>query len=81
MWFRGRGKADRAIAAYQRELVDTHYREVENMYRQMRMWQHDYRNHLQTMKALAANGDYLTVSILSSRRWIPRSSPAMRWPT
>ena len=52
MWFRGRGKADRAIAAYQRELVDTHYREVENMYRQMRMWQHDYRNHLQTMKAL-----------------------------
>lgn len=37
MWFRGRGKADRAIAAYQRELVDTHYREVENMYRQMRM--------------------------------------------
>jgi len=37
MWFRGRGKADRATAAYQRELVDTHYREVENMYRQMRM--------------------------------------------
>lgn len=64
MWFRGRGKADRAIAAYQRELVDTHYREVENMYRQMRMWRHDYRDHLQTMKA-----------------WIPRSSPAMRWPT
>ena len=30
MWFRGRGKADRAIASYQRELVDTHYREVEN---------------------------------------------------
>lgn len=87
MWFCGRGKADRAIAAYQRELVDTHYREVENMYRQMRMWRHDYRNHLQTMKTLAANGDlaalrdYLTVSILSSRRWIPRSSPAMRWPT
>lgn len=87
MWFRGRDKADRAIAAYQRELVDTHYREVENMYRQMRMWRHDYRNHLQTMKALAANGDlaalrdYLTVSIPSSRRWIPRSSPAMRWPT
>ena len=46
-----------------------------------------YRNHLQTMKALASNGDlaalrdYLTVSIPSSRRWIPRSSPAMRWPT
>lgn len=33
----GRLTAGRAIAAYQRELVDTHYREVENMYRQMRM--------------------------------------------
>ncbi len=48
---------DKRLAAYQRELVDTHYKEVENMYRQMRGWRHDYRNHIQTMKALAANGD------------------------
>ena len=48
---------DKRIAAYQRELVDTHYREVENMYRQVRGWRHDYRNHIQTMKVLAADGD------------------------
>ena len=48
---------DKRIAAYQRELIETHYREVENMYRQIRGWRHDYRNHIQTMKVLAANGD------------------------
>ena len=48
---------DRALAAYQRELIDTHYQEVENMYRQIRGWRHDYRNHIQVMKALAAKGD------------------------
>lgn len=26
---------DKRIAAYQRELIETHYREVENMYRQI----------------------------------------------
>ncbi len=48
---------DKQIAAYQRELIETHYQEVENMYRQIRGWRHDYRNHIQTMKAYAANGD------------------------
>lgn len=48
---------NRRIAAYQQDLVQTHYQEVENMYRNMRMWRHDYRNHIQTMKVLAANGD------------------------
>ena len=50
-------RIDRQLAAYQRELIETHYQEVDNMYRQMRGWRHDYRNHIQTMKALAANGD------------------------
>ena len=50
-------RIDRQLAAYQRELIDTHYREVENMYRQIRGWRHDYRNHIQVMKALAAQGD------------------------
>lgn len=27
------------------------------MYRQMRGWRHDYRNHIQTMKVLASGGD------------------------
>lgn len=50
-------KIDRQLAAYQRELIATHYQEVENMYRQIRGWRHDYRNHIQMMKVLAANGD------------------------
>ncbi len=48
---------DSRIAVYQRELINTHYEEVDNMYRQMRGWRHDYRNHIQTMKAYAARGD------------------------
>ncbi|MBP3521297.1 MAG: GHKL domain-containing protein [Oscillospiraceae bacterium] len=50
-------QVDKRLAAYQRELIETHYREVENMYRQTRGWRHDYRNHIQTMKAYAAQGD------------------------
>ena len=52
-----RKKTNDRLAAYQRELLDTHYTEVENMYREMRGWRHDYRNHIQTMKVYAANGD------------------------
>lgn len=50
-------RIDRRLAAYQRELIDTHYMEVETMYKQMRGWRHDYRNHIQVMKALAAKDD------------------------
>ena len=50
-------RIDKQIASYQRELIETHYAEVENMYNQIRGWRHDYRNHIQTMKAYAANGD------------------------
>ena len=52
--FRRSGKR---IELYQQELLKTHYTEVENMYRRMRGWRHDYRNHIQTMKVYAANGD------------------------
>ena len=51
-------KIDKQIASYQQELIETHYREVDNMYRQMRGWRHDYRNHIQTMKAYAAAEDW-----------------------
>jgi sensor histidine kinase regulating citrate/malate metabolism len=50
-------RIDKQIGAYQQELIETHYREVDNMYRQIRGWRHDYRNHIQTMKAYAAAGD------------------------
>ena len=50
-------RADRQLAAYQRELIETHFAEVENMYRQIRGWRHDYRNHIQVMKAYTAAGN------------------------
>ena len=60
-------KMDKRISAYQRELIETHYREVDNMYRQIRGWRHDYRNHIQTMKAYAAEGDWEAI-----RRYLDR---------
>ena len=50
-------RANKKIAAYQQSLIETHYQEVENMYRQMRGWRHDYRSHIQTLKAYAESGD------------------------
>jgi len=47
---------DKRIAAYQSDLLTTHYAEVENMYRQMRGWRHDYRNHIQVLKSYADMG-------------------------
>ncbi|HIU14507.1 MAG TPA: sensor histidine kinase [Candidatus Fimiplasma intestinipullorum] len=51
-------KANQQIASYQQELIQTHFQEVDNMYRQIRGWRHDYRNHIQTMKAYAALEDW-----------------------
>ena len=48
---------DKKLSAYQHDLIETHYSEVDNMYLKMRGWRHDYRNHIQTMKVLAAEGD------------------------
>lgn len=47
---------DKRISAYQNDLITKHCDEVENIYRQMRGWRHDYHNHIQTMKVhLALN--------------------------
>lgn len=35
----------------QADLLKEHAEEVENVYRQMRGWRHDYKNHIQSMKA------------------------------
>lgn len=45
------------LAAYQREIMETHYREIETMYQEMRGWRHDFRNHLQLLKSYAQKGD------------------------
>lgn len=42
---------DKRIASYQSDLIQKHCEEVENMYRQVRGWRHDYKHHIQTMKA------------------------------
>lgn len=55
-------RIDRRIAAYQSNLLETHYAEVENMYRQMRGWRHDYRNHIQVLKSFLAMGDVRAAS-------------------
>lgn len=48
---------DKRISEYQNDLLATHYREVENMYRQTRGWRHDYRNHIQVLMSLTEDGD------------------------
>jgi len=45
---------ERRVATYQNDLVARHCDEVENIYRQMRGWRHDYHNHIQAMKAYLA---------------------------
>ncbi|MBD5538215.1 MAG: GHKL domain-containing protein [Lachnospiraceae bacterium] len=49
---------DRRIANFQSSLIEKQMTETENMYRQMRGWRHDYRNHIQNMKILLAAGNY-----------------------
>ena len=46
----------RRISAFQDEMMNRHVAEVENLYRQMRGWRHDYHNHIQMMKAYRALG-------------------------
>ena len=56
MTFMGR-RMDRRIAAYQNELVGRHADEVQSLYREMRIWRHDYHTHIQTMKAYLSMGE------------------------
>jgi sensor histidine kinase regulating citrate/malate metabolism len=42
---------DRRIESFQNDLIEKHVAEVENIYKQMRGWRHDYHHHIQTMKA------------------------------
>lgn len=48
---------DKRISGYQSSLIEKHFEEVQNMYRQTRAWRHDYHNHIQTMKAHLAMGN------------------------
>ena len=60
------GKAmGRRIAAYQNDLIRRHCSEVENMYRQVRGWRHDYHNHIQTMLALVDKPEQMRSYLLT----------------
>ena len=41
---------DRRTERFQSELIEKQVQEIQNMYRQVRGWRHDYRNHIQNMK-------------------------------
>ena len=49
---------EKKVAAFETEIMQKYYAEVENMYTKMRGWRHDYRHHIQAMKVHAANGEY-----------------------
>ena len=51
-----RRKKDK-LTAYQNTLIEQHYAEVENMYRKMRGWRHDYHNHMQVLAAYLEAGE------------------------
>lgn len=49
---------DWRIERFQSELIEKQVRETENMYKQVRGWRHDYRNHIQNMKIQLDKGNY-----------------------
>ena len=49
---------EKKVASFEQEIMQKYYAEVENMYRKMRGWRHDYRHHIQAMKVHAINGEY-----------------------
>lgn len=54
--------AERKMESWQNDLMQRHYNEVENMYKQMRGWRHDYKNHIAAMKIYLENENYEKLS-------------------
>ena len=52
------GRKDKKLSEFQNALVEQHYAEVENMYRTMRGWRHDWHNHIQALSAQLDGGEY-----------------------
>lgn len=53
------GRKSKKIEEYQNSLMKQHYVEVENMYRTMRGWRHDWHNQLQVLSAYLDSGEYV----------------------
>ena len=60
MFFQNR--INKKMAAFQASILEKYYTEVENMYRQVRGWRHDYRNHIQALKAYMSFSEHEKVS-------------------
>ena len=43
---------EKRVAAYQDDLIEKHFEEVQSIYDKMRGWRHDYHNHIQALLAL-----------------------------
>ena len=52
------GRKDKKLSEYQNALVEQHYAEIENIYRTMRGWRHDWHNHIQALSAQLDSGEY-----------------------
>ncbi len=50
-------RQNQKIIEYQNDLISKHCDEVENIYKQMRGWKHDYHNHIQYIKACVYMGE------------------------
>ena len=53
---------DRRIERFQSEQIEKQVLEIQNMYRQVRGWRHDYRNHIQNMRIQLSRGNYEKLS-------------------
>ena len=55
---------DRRIAEYQNDLITKHCDEVQNIYKTMRGWRHDYHHHIQALLALSGDEGKTTEYLL-----------------
>ncbi|WP_440895210.1 sensor histidine kinase [Amphibacillus sp. Q70] len=53
---------DKKLSEANAALIRSHVEEVESIYKQMRGWRHDYKNHIQTMKAHLELGQFKELS-------------------
>ena len=53
---------EKKVASFENEIMKKYYSEVENMYDKIRVFRHDFRHHIGTMKAHMENGEYEEVN-------------------
>ena len=48
---------EKRVAAYQDDLIEKHFEEMQSIYDKMRGWRHDYHNHIQALLALVGDDE------------------------